>query len=105
MIYPASWQLELFHASLIYRMAGSLFDIAQPLVRPRPEWVPGSTILVPRGTRHGFTTDLDARALLITVPAGLQGFLEELGDGLAAGRSSQEIRKTLAGKYESMPTD
>jgi quercetin dioxygenase-like cupin family protein len=32
----------------------------------------GSTVLVPRGTRHGFTTDLDARALLITVPASLQ---------------------------------
>jgi len=65
----------------------------------------GCTILVPRGTRHGFTTELDARALLITVPAGLQGFFEELGDGLAAGRSSEEIRKTLAGKYDSMPTD
>ena len=65
----------------------------------------GATVLVPRGTRHGFTTDLDARALLITVPAGLQGFFEELGDGLAAGRSSEEIRKTLAGRYDSMPTD
>ena len=65
----------------------------------------GSTVLVPRGTRHGFTTDPDARALLITVPAGLQGFFEELGDGLAAGRSSAEIRKALAGMYDSMPTD
>jgi quercetin dioxygenase-like cupin family protein len=63
----------------------------------------GSTVLVPRGTRHGFTTDLDARALLITVPASLQGFFEELGAGLAAGHSSEEIRKTLAGRYDSIP--
>jgi len=65
----------------------------------------GATILVPRGTRHGFTTSLEARALLITVPAGLEGFFEELGEGLAAGRSSEEIRRTLAGKYDSMPGD
>lgn len=63
----------------------------------------GSTILVPRGTRHGFTAEPDARALLIIVPAGLQGFFEELGEGLAAGRSSEEIRKALAGRYDSVP--
>ena len=65
----------------------------------------GSTVVVPRGTRHGFTTGPDARALLITVPAGLQGFFEKLGEGLAAGRSSEEIRKALAGIYDSVPTD
>src|SRR4030081_2066024 len=43
----------------------------------------GSTVLVPRGTRHGFTTELDARALLIAVPAELQDFLEGLQPELA----------------------
>jgi hypothetical protein len=43
--------------------------------------------------------------LLIIAPAGLDGFFAELGDGLAAGRSSDEIRAALAGKYDSTPTD
>lgn len=63
----------------------------------------GTTVIVPRGTRHGFRTQPGGRALLVTFPAGLEGFFVELGDGLAAGRSSDEIRSALAGKYDSHP--
>jgi quercetin dioxygenase-like cupin family protein len=63
----------------------------------------GAVVHVPRGWRHGFTVEPDSRALLITVPAGLEGFFKELGAGLQAGRSSAEIRAALAGKYDSYP--
>ncbi len=65
----------------------------------------GGTVFVPRGTRHGFKSHPDSQALLIIAPAGLEGFFAELGDGLAAGRSNEEIRAALAGKYDSTPTD
>jgi quercetin dioxygenase-like cupin family protein len=63
----------------------------------------GSFIFVPRGTRHGFTVRLGGRALLFITPAGLEGFFEELGRGLAAGESAEEIRALLAGRYDSTP--
>ena len=63
----------------------------------------GSLVHVPRGTRHGFTTGPSARALLIVTPAGLEGFFDELGQGLTAGRSGPELRALLAGKYDSEP--
>jgi mannose-6-phosphate isomerase-like protein (cupin superfamily) len=65
----------------------------------------GGTVFVPRGTRHGFTPHPDSQALLVIAPAGLEGFFAELGDGLAAGKSNEEIRAALAGKYDSTPTD
>jgi mannose-6-phosphate isomerase-like protein (cupin superfamily) len=65
----------------------------------------GGTVFVPRGTRHAFTPQPDAQALLIVAPAGLEGFFAELGEGLAAGRSNEEMRVALAGKYDSTPTD
>jgi mannose-6-phosphate isomerase-like protein (cupin superfamily) len=65
----------------------------------------GGTVFVPRGTRHGFKSQLDSQALLIIAPAGLEGFFAELGDGLAAGNSNEQIRAALAGKYDSTPTD
>ena len=63
----------------------------------------GSFVYIPRGTVHGFTTCDDARALLISVPAGLEGFFEELCAGIEAGRTSEEIRAALAGAYDSFP--
>ena len=36
-------------------------------------------VWVPRGTRHGFHVQPGSRALLVTMPAGLEGFFEELG--------------------------
>ena len=43
------------------------------------------------------------QALLLTIPSGLEGFFEELGTGLAAGRSNEEMRAAPAGKYDSFP--
>ncbi len=63
----------------------------------------GALVWVPRGTRHGFTIEPGSKALLITHPSGLEGFFVELGQGLAAERSSDEIRAALAGKYDSIP--
>jgi mannose-6-phosphate isomerase-like protein (cupin superfamily) len=63
----------------------------------------GAIVLVPRGTRHGFSIAPGSTALLFTIPAGLDGFFKELGAGLAEGRSSEEIRASLAGKYDSFP--
>jgi len=63
----------------------------------------GSVVHVRRGTRHGFSAGPGARALLVVVPAGLEGFFQELGDGLAAGRSGRDLREGLAAKYDSEP--
>jgi len=63
----------------------------------------GDIAFVPRGTAHGFKIVPGSRALLIVVPGGMEGFFVELGDGLAAGRSADEIRAALAGKYDSSP--
>jgi mannose-6-phosphate isomerase-like protein (cupin superfamily) len=65
----------------------------------------GSFVYVPRGTVHGFTTSHDARALLITVPAGLEGFFDELCAGIEAGRTSADLRAALAGRYDSFPAE
>jgi mannose-6-phosphate isomerase-like protein (cupin superfamily) len=67
------------------------------------EAAPGSWVFIPRGTRHGFTATADARALILVVPAGLEGFFAELGGGLAGGRSSQELRAALKGRFDSVP--
>jgi mannose-6-phosphate isomerase-like protein (cupin superfamily) len=66
---------------------------------------PGGTVFVPRGTSHCFKPEPGLRYLLIITPAGLEGFFTELGEGIAAGRSSEAIRVALAGKYDSNPTD
>ncbi len=63
----------------------------------------GSLVWVPRGTRHGFKIQPGSKALLVTIPAGLEGFFEELGKGLSEGKPSDEIRAALAGKYDSIP--
>jgi quercetin dioxygenase-like cupin family protein len=75
------------------------------LDREAYEATAGSTVVVPRGTRHGFKHSGDGRALLFIVPSGMQGFFEELGEGLAAGRSNEDIRAALAGRYDSTPAD
>src|SRR5260370_36751313 len=52
----------------------------------------GSLVWVPRGTRHGFQVQPGARALLVTIPAGLEGSLRELGEALAEGGSRGDTR-------------
>ncbi|WP_285651694.1 cupin domain-containing protein [Actinomycetospora sp. NBRC 106375] len=67
------------------------------------EAVPGSWVFVPRGTRHGFTASPDARALILVTPAGLEDFFAELGEGLAAGTPTHELRARLKGRFDSVP--
>jgi quercetin dioxygenase-like cupin family protein len=62
-----------------------------------------SVVFVARGTSHAFTHSKGARALVFVVPAHLEGFFRELGEGLAAGRSEADLRTELAGKYDSWP--
>jgi mannose-6-phosphate isomerase-like protein (cupin superfamily) len=64
-----------------------------------------SIVFVRRGTRHAFKPSEGARALLFVIPAGLEGFFRELGEGLVAGRSSADLRAALAGKYDSEPVE
>jgi mannose-6-phosphate isomerase-like protein (cupin superfamily) len=64
---------------------------------------PGSFVFVPRGTRHAPKAGPGTRAIVFVAPAGLEGFFEELGEGLAAGKSQDEIRETLRTKYDSVP--
>jgi hypothetical protein len=40
---------------------------------------------------------------LLTVPAGLEGFFRELANAIADGKTSDEIRTVLAGRYDSYP--
>ncbi len=68
------------------------------------EGTKGAFVVVPRGTRHGFTAGPGCRALVFTIPAGLAGFFRELGAGITAGKSNAEIRAALAGKYDSFPS-
>jgi quercetin dioxygenase-like cupin family protein len=73
------------------------------LDRDEVEAAAGSWVYIPRGTRHGFSATADARALILVTPAGLEGFFAELGGGLAAGLSSQELRASLKGRFDSIP--
>jgi quercetin dioxygenase-like cupin family protein len=83
-----------------YILEGSFtFTLGEDVVEAQQ----GSFIFVPRGTRHGFTVRPGGRALLIIAPAGLEGFFEELGRGLAEGKSGVELREALASKYDSTP--
>ena len=63
----------------------------------------GSVVFVPRRTRHAFKLGPDAKLLGWVAPAGLEGFFRELGAGMAAGKSHQEIREALEAKYDSHP--
>lgn len=62
-----------------------------------------TVVFVPRGIPHAFKHSEGARALAFVIPANLEGFFRELGEGLAAGRSDVDLRATLAGKYDSWP--
>jgi quercetin dioxygenase-like cupin family protein len=64
-----------------------------------------SVVFVPRGTPHAFIHSQGARALGFVIPANLEGFFRELGEGFAAGRPEAELRATLAGKYDSWPVN
>jgi quercetin dioxygenase-like cupin family protein len=65
----------------------------------------GSVVFVPRGTPHVFKHSEGARGLAFVIPANLEGFFRELGEGLSAGRPEADLRASLAGKYDAWPTD
>jgi quercetin dioxygenase-like cupin family protein len=65
----------------------------------------GSVVFVPREMRHGFRAGEGARLLGVVVPAGLGGFLRELGAGLMAGRPEAELRAELEARYDSHPAN
>src|SRR5258708_2753921 len=71
------------HEELFFILSGSFtFTLGhESVVAPQ-----GAVVIVPRGWRHGFTVEPESRALLLTIPAGLEGFFRELGQGLANGR-------------------
>ncbi len=62
-----------------------------------------SVVFIPRGTRHAFKPSQGARALLFVIPARLEGFFRELGEGITAGCPSADLRAALAAKYDSQP--
>ncbi len=64
----------------------------------------GSLIFMPRGMRHAFKPNPGARMLFFVIPAGLEGFFKEMGEGFAARRAEPDVRAALAGKYDSWPT-
>ncbi len=63
----------------------------------------GSVVFVPRGTRHAFKRGEGGRALVFVIPAGLEGFFRELGEGIARDGSESDVRAALARKYDSEP--
>ncbi len=63
----------------------------------------GSVVFIPHGTPHAFKHNEEARALCFVIPAQMEGFFRELGEGLAAGSSEADLRAALAGKYDSWP--
>ena len=42
-------------------------------------------------------------ALILVIPAGLEDFFAELGQGLAAGTPTRELRASLKGRFDSVP--
>ena len=64
----------------------------------------GSLVFIPRGIRHAFKPNPGARILFFVMPAGMEGFFKEMGQGFAAGRPEPDVRAALAGKYDSWPT-
>ncbi|HEY8656781.1 MAG TPA: cupin domain-containing protein [Candidatus Limnocylindria bacterium] len=88
------------HEEAFYILEGEFtFNLGDDAA-PAPK---GTLVVVPRGTRHSFSGKEGSRALIFAIPGGLAGFFEELGAGLAAGHADADLRRALAGKYDSYP--
>ncbi len=88
------------HDECFYIIEGTFtFTVGTEEIEAPAEWV----VFVPRGMRHTFKHSEGARALVFVVPAQLENFFRELGEGLAAGRPEAEVRAALAGKYDAWP--
>lgn len=85
---------------LFYVIEGTFeFTVGEDFIQAGP----GSVVLVPPDTRHAFQAGAGGKALVFVAPAGLEGFFSELGAGMAAGKPDAEIRRSLAGKYDTHP--
>ena len=68
------------------------------------ELEPGESIVIPRGTKHGFRTLVaPSRTLILIVPAGLEVFFREMGTEMGAGRTALEAMTALSGRFDSHP--
>ncbi|MGH2758135.1 MAG: cupin domain-containing protein [Actinomycetota bacterium] len=57
---------------------------------------PGSFVLVPRGTMHGFRGAGEARLVIIHSPGGFERFFRESAAALARGELNTQFRDRLA---------
>ncbi len=89
------------HDECFYIIEGTFTFIlnGQELIAPAD-----SVVFVPRGTPHAFKPGEGARGFVFIIPAHLEGFFRELGQGLSTGTPEAEVRATLAGKYDTWPT-
>ena len=70
------------------------------------ELLRGTSVLIPRGTRHGFRTlAAPSRTLILIVPSGLEGFFRGMGTELAAGRTPLEAMTALSARFDTHPVD
>ena len=88
------------HDEVFIILKGTFSFILRETVINAPQ---GAVVLVPHGWSHGFTMEPGSTALLLVIPAGLEGYFRELGIGLAEGKSGKEVRESLAGRYDSYP--
>ena len=57
---------------------------------------PGSYLLVPRETMHGFRSEGDSKILITHSPGGFERFFRELAGALERGELNQDFRDRLA---------
>jgi mannose-6-phosphate isomerase-like protein (cupin superfamily) len=85
------------HEEIFYVLEG---EVEFSLDEDRAPAPTGTLIVVPRGTRHNFRGRPGSRLLVLSIPAGMAGFFEELGAGREAGRTEAEVRAAIAEKYD-----
>jgi mannose-6-phosphate isomerase-like protein (cupin superfamily) len=61
---------------------------------------PGSFLLVPRGTMHGFRADGEMRLLILHSPGGFEGFFREAFGAMLRGEFDTAARDALAERFE-----
>ena len=65
---------------------------------------PGTYVLVPRGTRHGFTAGTGGgRFLVLMVPGGLEEMFFELADLPADSITDPAVRTAISARHDSIP--
>ena len=65
---------------------------------------PGTYVLVPRGTRHGFTAGTGGgRFLVLMVPGGLEEMFFELGGLPPDSITDPAVRAAISARHDSIP--